>query len=418
MRPRSKSPIEIASDWTETVLRQKIFEWIAPLGRAFNVPRGASFAGDFADKTLEDKTEDLAFAPEDLAQLDRVLRVAKRNDEGDTSTYATGTTKLRSLLYVIDHCIVLGHTMTALDPSGSRILARETGILASGAAPAILNSRAAPTGACYTLTCRGEFGPFFRNDILPLMHFLRTHGAKIGPLHIVTRPDFPAFVEETLQALCAAHPGVEVFELASNERLENVRALWLSRTPDANDWDGVTRAEADALADMLRAHYQLPPPAPPDQLLFVSRGRAKLGALSNEAEVLAALMDYGFEFFSPHADDLKEQIALFQSARIIVAPHGDALANLVFCQPGTLVIELFPSNLVRSTYCWLALRLGLRYRAVMGFQGDEMKAFFVKTREVMATVAEELGPLPEEEDDEDEEEGEDESPGEAQGDTA
>jgi len=409
MRPGSRSVIEILADWLGLVLREKIYLWIPPLGRAFHVPRGASFAGDFAAKTLEDQTEALALAPEEFAQAQPILTPARRNDEGDTSTYGTGTTRLRSLLFLVDHCIVLGHTMSVLDPTGATVLARAAGPLGPGMIfPAILKRRTAPSGACYTISCGGDFARFFRDDVLPLLHFLRTHGPEIGPLHIITRPDFPAFIGETLAALCAAYPSLDITELRGDERLENVTALWLSRTPDASDWDGATRAEADELGAILRAYYKLPPPPPPEQLLFVSRGRSKLGALLNEAEVLTSLMDYGFEFFSPRSDDLKEQIEAFQSARVIVAPHGEALANLVFCQPGTLVIELFPSNLVRSVYCWLALRLGLRYCAAMGYQADAMQAFVVKKREVIAAVEAELGPLPEEEEEEEEEEGEEE----------
>ena len=123
-------------------------------------------------------------------------------------------------------------------------------------------------------------------------------------------------------------------------------------------------------------------------------------------------MEHGFEFFAPRENDLKEQIEAFQSARVIVAPHGEALANLVFCQPGTLVIELFPSNLVRARYCWLAQRLGLRYAAAMGYQADAMEAFTVKKREVVAAVEAELGPLPE--DEAEEEDFEEEDPGEGE----
>jgi capsular polysaccharide biosynthesis protein len=143
--------------------------------------------------------------------------------------------------------------------------------------------------------------------------------------------------------------------------------------------------------------------------LFVSRGVAKQGALVNEAGVVAALLDYDFEFLTPRAEDHKTLIEAFGAARIVVAAHGEALTNLLFCQPGTLVIELFASNQIKSDYCWLALRLGLRYRAVKGFQGDAMQAFSVKVHEVMAQVAAELGPLPDDDDEEDEDEDEDEA---------
>ena len=403
---RSQSPVEILLNRAQRVLRRKIFEWIPPLGRALNVPLGAAFAGDFADQVLEDRIELLALSPEDLEPAMAVLRPAMRNDAGDVSTYPQGHSRLRSLLVRINQCTVTGHTMMVLDKSRARVLTRETGPVDwEKAQPARLKPRPAPAGACYTLTCQGDFALFFRQDILPLLHFLRKYGPQIGPLHIVTRLDFPGFVMETLRAICAAFPDVEILELSGTERLENVTALWLSRTPDARDWAPVTREEADALAALLRAHYRLPPPGEAEGLLFVSRGDAKLGALANEAEVLAELMDYGFDFLAPRAEDHKSTIEGFQSARIVVAAHGEGLVNLLFCQPGALVIELFASDRIKSDYCWLALRLGLRYRMVRGFQGDALQAFPVKAHEVMAQVATELGPL--EEDEDEDETGED-----------
>jgi len=403
---RSQSPVEILLNWAQQVLRRKLFEWIPALGRALNVPLSAAFAGDFADRTLEDQIELVALSPDDLDPAMTVLRPAMRNDDGDVSTYPQGASRLRSLFLRIDHCIVTGHTMMVLDRSRARVLTRETGPVDwEKAQPLRLKPRLAPPGVCYTLTCQGDFALFFRQDVLPLLHFLEKYAPQIGPLHIVTRPDFPGFVMETLRAICRAYPGVEMLDLLATERLENVTALWLSRTPDARDWAPVTRAEADALAALLRAHHQIAAPGEAEGLLFVSRGDAKLGALANEAEVLAELMDYGFDFLAPRAEDHKSTIEAFQSARIVVAAHGEGLINLLFCQPGTLVIELFASDRIKSDYCWLALRLGLRYRMVRGFQGDALQAFPVKAHEVMAQVATELGPL--EEDEEEDEPGED-----------
>ena len=396
--------MQIVSDWAERALRRKIFEWMPALARAYNAPLRAAFAGDFADIVLEDQIEDLVLAPDDLDSVMAVLRPAMRNDAGDTSTYPSGRTRLRSLLFRIDRCSVIGNRMMVLDQTGTSILAREAGPVDwASAQPMRLRPRTAPAGLCYTLTSQGAFAPFFSQDILPLLHFLRKYGPQIGPLHIVTRRDFPPFVMETLRAVQAAHPSVEILELEATERLENVTALWLSRTPDAKDWAPVTREEADALGALLRAHYQLPPAGEAHQPLFVSRGNAKLRALVNEAEVVTELLEFGFEFFAPRDEDLKAQIEAFSKASIVVAAHGEALTNLLFCQPGTLVIELFPSDHVKSDHCWLALRLGLRYRAVRGFQGDAWQAFSVKAHEVIAHVEAELGPLPDEEDEESEE---------------
>ena len=388
LMPR-KSPVRLmfTSRWIRWALCRKLFQWTPNLGRAFNFPLKTSFAGDLATEVLENEDQELAFAPDDLEQARRVLLPAMANDAGDTSTYPSGRTRLRSMCFRVDQCIVAGHTMMVLDQSGASILKLWNGFSNwNEAKPTRLKRRAAPPGTFYTLTGNGHFFHFFANDIIPLLYFLRRHGSEMGQLHIVTNSGFPPFIQQTLHALCSAYANVEVLELNKTERLVDVSALWLSRCPDTREWMPVTRDEADELCTLLSHFYQLPLAQAADQMLFVSRGDARLRRLVNEADLVAELMDLDFEFFLPKSSDHRSQIEAFRSARIIVAVHGAALTNLLFCQPGALVIELFPSNHIKSTYCWLAMRMGLRYRAVIGFSGDYLQAFSVKVPLVIAEV--------------------------------
>jgi hypothetical protein len=391
MPRKSQARLMFTSRWIRWAICRQLCQWAPSLGRALNFPLHASFAGGFADQVLEDETQELAFAAEDLDRAKAVLLPAMANDCGDTSTFPSGRSELRSLLFRIDHCIVSGHTMMVLDRTGGTVLALGSGPANwNEAKPKLLKRRAAPDGAFFTLTCNGHFYHFFANDVVPLLYYLRRHGPDIGLLHIVTRPDFPPFVQDTLRAICAAHDNVRILELDRTERLVDVPALWLSRYADTREWMPVTRAQADELGVMLAAYHQLPDAGEPDRLLFVSRGSTRLRRLENEAELMAELMEFGFEFFVPKADDHKAQIETFRSARIVVAVHGAALTNLLFCRPGTLVVELFPANHVKSTYCWLANRLGLRYRAVTGLSGDYLQGFPIKVRDVLAEVEAEL----------------------------
>ena len=51
---------------------------------------------------------------------------------------------------------------------------------------------------------------------------------------------------------------------------------------------------------------------------------------------------------------------------MIVGAHGAALTNLVFCRPGTRVIELFSPRYVNPCYRDLCVAAGLSYAAVIG----------------------------------------------------
>jgi capsular polysaccharide biosynthesis protein len=54
------------------------------------------------------------------------------------------------------------------------------------------------------------------------------------------------------------------------------------------------------------------------------------------------------------------------SCEAIVAPHGGGLSNIVFCSPGTKIIEIFSPELV-GTYFWkLSSQLNLDYYYLLG----------------------------------------------------
>lgn len=87
----------------------------------------------------------------------------------------------------------------------------------------------------------------------------------------------------------------------------------------------------------------------PDRLLFVSREDTSARSLVNEADVLARLRSLGFESIVPGRMSLLEQIRTFACARVIVAPHGAALANLTFAPLDAAVVEIVSGYKVPMT---------------------------------------------------------------------
>ena len=126
--------------------------------------------------------------------------------------------------------------------------------------------------------------------------------------------------------------------------------------------------------------------------IFISRRDARTRSLRDESEIEAMLRAEGFETFVPGKASLAEQIAVMRGAEIIVSVHGAALTNLQFCRAGTRVIEIFPSNFVKSTFLWLALRLDLEYFPVTGGPGDFDQHFIGGVETVRRAVHEAIGP--------------------------
>ena len=80
----------------------------------------------------------------------------------------------------------------------------------------------------------------------------------------------------------------------------------------------------------------------PYRRVYLTRDHVKTGRkLVNERELRELLAAYNFQIVK--ADDLSviEQAKLFNEAQYIISPHGAALANIVFCEPGSQILELF-----------------------------------------------------------------------------
>ena len=62
--------------------------------------------------------------------------------------------------------------------------------------------------------------------------------------------------------------------------------------------------------------------------------------ISNEDEIKKYLLKNNFIFVKLHETSFREQVNLFNNAECIVGLHGAGFVNVVFCKPGTKIIEL------------------------------------------------------------------------------
>lgn len=103
-------------------------------------------------------------------------------------------------------------------------------------------------------------------------------------------------------------------------------------------------------------------PAEKPRRLFVCR-RSHSRALLNEDEIWALLSPLGFERVDPAQVPDVEHV--FNEAEAVVGVHGAALTNLLFCKPGTKVLELLPSDHTYPCYLSLAHHARLHYDALI-----------------------------------------------------
>lgn len=88
------------------------------------------------------------------------------------------------------------------------------------------------------------------------------------------------------------------------------------------------------------------PESPAVERVYISRRGTTLRAFSNEAELEAVLKTRGFEVVRFEDLGFSEQLQKIRSARLIVAPHGSGLANIIVAHEGTSVIEIMSENYI------------------------------------------------------------------------
>ena len=112
----------------------------------------------------------------------------------------------------------------------------------------------------------------------------------------------------------------------------------------------------------LQEKFLATPPVP-SRRLYISRSGCKRNII-NESAIRGIMNKYHFELYDPARND--NQPYDFSESTIVVGPHGAGLADIAFCQPGTRVLELIPSDHLYPYFYTLADAAGLDYGYLIG----------------------------------------------------
>lgn len=98
---------------------------------------------------------------------------------------------------------------------------------------------------------------------------------------------------------------------------------------------------------------------------YIVRKDAPRRFVVNEEEVIKKLGEISIASISISDYNFNEIVYLFQNASLVISTHSAALTNLLFCKPGTQVLEYFPDVGFLPYYQELCLSLGLHYFPVI-----------------------------------------------------
>jgi capsular polysaccharide biosynthesis protein len=196
-------------------------------------------------------------------------------------------------------------------------------------------------------------------DVLPRMDLIQKSGIAIDKFAFNTIPSSP-FQQESLAIL--GIPPEKRLEIGGNVHLKAKRLVvpsLIGYTSNYPKWAvDFLRKEFSQQADAGRTGEY--------QRIYLSRADASHRKVTNEDQVMDVLEAYRFKKITLSDFSIAEQIGIFASAQIIVSPHGANLTNLVFCRPGTKVIELFSPGYVNLIYWVMSNHVGVDYSYLIG----------------------------------------------------
>jgi len=106
--------------------------------------------------------------------------------------------------------------------------------------------------------------------------------------------------------------------------------------------------------------------SPKNKKIYISRSNSTNRVLTNEEEIECTLKNMGFEIVNMERYSVKEQISIASTAHTIVAPHGAGLANMIFANSNSNIIELIPDRYMTPLFKQLSIDCGHRYSVVVG----------------------------------------------------
>lgn len=174
------------------------------------------------------------------------------------------------------------------------------------------------------------------------------HNPKVAVLLSV---DAPVFVREFLDVL-----GIEFVLVWRPTRIQSI--VFPTR---GNDTGWPHRQDIALLRQRFRAGRV----SASSNKLYVSRRFS--GRSPADEKHLEDLLrsDFGFNVIFPEKMSASDQVAAFQSAGIIVGPHGAGLSNTVFANPGSSVIEIASEDNANPCFEILAQECDFQYTRIV-----------------------------------------------------
>ncbi|MDJ0555731.1 MAG: tetratricopeptide repeat protein [Microcoleaceae cyanobacterium MO_207.B10] len=100
--------------------------------------------------------------------------------------------------------------------------------------------------------------------------------------------------------------------------------------------------------------------------IYINRSQTSKRRVVNEEEVVNLLEKFGFQSIILESLSIEEQALYLANALVVIAPHGAGLTNILFCNPGTKIVEIFAPEYILVCYWVISNICGLEHYHLIG----------------------------------------------------
>ncbi|MBM3590962.1 MAG: glycosyltransferase family 61 protein, partial [Alphaproteobacteria bacterium] len=97
--------------------------------------------------------------------------------------------------------------------------------------------------------------------------------------------------------------------------------------------------------------------------IYITRDKKFKRSILNEKELIQILQSRGYLIYSLEDISFSNQVDIFKNASVIISAHGSGLTNIVFCEPGTSILEIYGPGCGERCFARISNHAMLKYSA-------------------------------------------------------
>jgi hypothetical protein len=129
--------------------------------------------------------------------------------------------------------------------------------------------------------------------------------------------------------------------------------------------------------------------------IYIMRRNENFRNIVNETDIISKLKKLNFKIVDLNQLEIVDQIKIFSNAKCIISATGSGLANIVFCNPGTRIIEISPKykyeyeDHLKKRYSNIASNLSLNYTSIQAESVEVQKIDNITLNRISSKVIKE-----------------------------